>query len=255
MKKFSLFEILKKKYPLVPPEKLYSSVMCGEVRAAGEKVRDPKRLYPADTDISFSEKKYVSRGGFKLEKALDLWKIEVKDKIVLDAGASTGGFTDCLLKRGAALVHAVDSGYNQLDFSLRKDFRVVSHEKTNIMDLSSLSPSADIAVADLSFRSIAGAASKILSLTKEKFLIALIKPQFEERGTVKNFDGVIRSSEDLKKVLFETVKLLRDEKSFIKDIAESPFPGTKGNREFLCLITGSDFTPVDMIFGKIAEMA
>ncbi|MCQ2603994.1 MAG: TlyA family RNA methyltransferase [Spirochaetia bacterium] len=236
MKKIPLLEILKKKYPDIMPERLYSYIMCGEVLVDGGRVRDPKILFQSDIPVFISEKKYVSRGGFKLEKALSQWKLDVSGKVMLDAGSSTGGFTDCLLQHGASLVHAVDSGFNQLSSRLRNDSRVISHEKTNIMELGSLDPVPDMAVADLSFRSIVKAASQIISLTGDRVLIALVKPQFEERGLISGFDGVIRSSQDLKTVLQETVRLLFDDRTFVLDIIESPIHGTKGNREFLCRI-------------------
>ena len=102
-----------------------------------------------------------------------------------------------------------------------------------------LEPQPDLAVCDLSFRSIVHAASHILALTREKKLIALVKPQFEERGLVPGFDGVIRKEEDVRRVLAETERLLAEDNSYIKDMIESPILGTKGNREFLCIITDS----------------
>ena len=239
MKKVPLLTLLKKTYPEYSSDKLYSHILCGEVIVDGGVIKNPKELFPEDTPVVLADKKYVSRGGFKLEKALDIWHIDVKGKVVLDAGSSTGGFTDCLLQHGAALVHAVDSGSNQLDFKLRQNPAVLVREKTNIMDVTALDPQPDIAVCDLSFRSIVHAASHILSLTREKKLIALVKPQFEERGLVPGFDGVIKKEEDLRRVLAETERLLAEDNTYITDMIESPILGTKGNREFLCIITDS----------------
>ena len=239
MKKVPLLTLLKKTYPEYSSDKLYSHILCGEVIADGGVIKNPKELFPEDTPVVLADKKYVSRGGFKLEKALDTWHIDVKGKVVLDAGSSTGGFTDCLLQHGAVLVHAVDSGSNQLDFKLRQNPAVLVREKTNIMDVTALDPQPDIAVCDLSFRSIVHAASHILSLTREKKLIALVKPQFEERGLVPGFDGVIKKEEDLRRVLAETERLLAEDNTYITDMIESPILGTKGNREFLCIITDS----------------
>ncbi|MBO7094309.1 MAG: TlyA family RNA methyltransferase [Spirochaetia bacterium] len=239
MKKVPLLTLLKKTYPEYSSDKLYSHILCGEVIVDGGVIKNPKELFPEDTPVVLADKKYVSRGGFKLEKALDIWHIDVKGKVVLDAGSSTGGFTDCLLQHGAALVHAVDSGSNQLDFKLRQNPAVLVREKTNIMDVTALDPQPDIAVCDLSFRSIVHAASHILSLTREKKLIALVKPQFEERGLVPGFDGVIKKEEDLRRVLPETERLLAEDNTYITDMIESPILGTKGNREFLCIITDS----------------
>lgn len=239
MKKVPLLALLKKKYPDYDNDTLYSHILCGEVSVNGGVIRNPKELFSLDAPVEMLNRKYVSRGGFKLEKALDVWHIDVKDKVVLDAGSSTGGFTDCLLQHGAALVHAVDSGSNQLAYSLRQNPAVLVKEKTNIMDVQSLEPMPDFAVCDLSFRSIVHAASHILSLTREKKLIALVKPQFEERGLVPGFDGVIRKDEDVHRVMAETARLLAEDSSYIADIIESPILGTKGNREFLCIITDS----------------
>ena len=239
MKKVPLLTLLKKNYPGYSSDKLYSHILCGEVIADGGVIKNPKELFPEDTPVVLTDKKFVSRGGFKLEKALEHWSIDVKGKVVLDAGSSTGGFTDCLLQHGASLVHAVDSGSNQLDFKLRQNPAVLVKEKTNIMDVIDLEPQPDLAVCDLSFRSIVHAASHILSLTREKKLIALVKPQFEERGLVPGFDGVIRKDEDVRRVLAETERLLAEDKSYIIDMIESPILGTKGNREFLCIITDS----------------
>ena len=239
MRKVPLLTLLKKKYPGFSGDKLYSHILCGEVIVDGGVIKNPKELFSPDAEVVLADKKYVSRGGFKLEKALDYWHLDVKGKVVLDAGSSTGGFTDCLLQHGAALVHAVDSGSNQLDFKLRQNPAVLVREKTNIMDVESLDPQPDIAVCDLSFRSIVHAASHILSLTREKKLIALVKPQFEERGLVPGFDGVIRKDEDVRRVLAETERLLEEDNSYIVDMIESPILGTKGNREFLCIITDS----------------
>ena len=241
MKKVNLLTLLKKNYPEYSSDKLYSHILCGEVIADGGVIKNPKELFPEDTPVVLTDRKFVSRGGFKLEKALEHWKIDVKGKVVLDAGSSTGGFTDCLLQHGAACVHAVDSGSNQLDFKLRQNPAVLVREKTNIMDVApgDLEPQPDLAVCDLSFRSIVHAASHILSLTREKKLIALVKPQFEERGLVSGFDGVIKKEEDVRRVLAETARLLAEDNSYIADMIESPIQGTKGNREFLCIITDS----------------
>ncbi|MBQ3648472.1 MAG: TlyA family RNA methyltransferase [Spirochaetia bacterium] len=242
MKKVPLLTLLKNKYPEYSADKLYSHILCGEVVVDGGVIKNPKELFAPGTDVILTDKKYVSRGGFKLEKALMHWGIDVKGKVVLDAGSSTGGFTDCLLQHGTMQVHAVDSGSNQLDFKLRQNPAVLVREKTNIMELNpgDLEPQPDIAVCDLSFRSIVKAASHILSLTREKKLIALVKPQFEERGLVPGFDGVIKKDDDVRRVLAETARLLAEDGTYIKDMIESPILGTKGNREFLCIITDSD---------------
>ncbi len=235
MSNLSLLTLLNKRFGIDKKEENYALILCGNVLVNGEKIKNPAEKIDKDSEITIIKKKYVSRGGYKLEYALDHWKIAVEGKVFLDAGSSTGGFTDCLLQRGALFVHSVDVGYNQIDYLLRNDKRVILYEKTNIMDINSLSPAADIGVADLSFRSIANAASKILDLTLEKKLIALIKPQFET-GKSNLKKGIIENSLILKDTLLTVIDKLFDEKSFVEDIIPSPIKGTKGNSEFLFLI-------------------
>ena len=198
----------------------------------GERVRDPKRVVAEGSELRFAEKSFVSRGGDKLEHALEVWKIDVKDRTVLDAGSSTGGFTDCLLRRGAAAVHAVDVGFNQMHPGLRADPRVLVRERTNIMSVDSLEPVPLLAVCDLSFRSLRGAARHILALTSSRRLVALVKPQFEWENPGKDFDGVVRAVGDLANILADLADALQNEGVFVADAAESPIRGRSGNREF-----------------------
>ena len=127
MKKVPLLTLLKKNYPGYSSDKLYSHILCGEVIADGGVIKNPKELFPEDTPVVLADKKFVSRGGFKLEKALEHWSIDVKGKVVLDAGSSTGGFTDCLLQHGASLVHAVDSGTWQYATFLSAPLSMLHH--------------------------------------------------------------------------------------------------------------------------------
>jgi len=236
MSNASLLALLNERYGNDKKEENYALILCGNILVNGVKIKDPKEKVNKNSDITIIKKKYVSRGGNKLEYALDHWQIAADGKVFVDAGSSTGGFTDCLLKRSALCVHSVDVGYNQISYLLRNDRRVILHEKTNIMDICSLSPPADIGVADLSFRSIKNAASKILDLTAEKKLIVLIKPQFETEAY--NLEkGVIENPSVLKETLLTVIDKLFDEKSFVQDIVQSPIKGAKGNSEFFFLIT------------------
>jgi 23S rRNA (cytidine1920-2'-O)/16S rRNA (cytidine1409-2'-O)-methyltransferase len=245
MKKLPLLSLLHTRFPDQDRERLFARIMCGEVLVNGERVREPGRPVPVSAQISFTGGRYVSRGGFKLAHALDIWGIDVDGKVALDAGASTGGFTDVLLSRGASRVHAVDVGYNQLDYSLRTHERVVVHERTNIMDVAKLDPEPDFAVADLSFRSIVTAARHILSLTRENRLVALIKPQFETRDEqLEGFEGVVSDTEDLKRILSKVVGGLYREEVAILGTTPSPVKGRKGNVEFLFLLAGPGEVPV-----------
>lgn len=232
MKTQPLLRLLEKKFPNIPEKELFARIFCGEVKVNGERIRFPDKNVSVNAVIEFQLKKYVSRGGYKLEKVFEEIGDIAEGKTFIDAGSSTGGFTDCLLKHGAALVHAVDVGYNQLDYKLRKDTRVIVHERTNIMDIHSLDPHPDSAVADLSFRSIISAARHIFSLIKENWLVALIKPQFELQNPPNDFDGIIRSKEALQIVLNSVVQSLYKNSLFPKEILLSPVPGRKGNREF-----------------------
>ncbi|MBB6482234.1 TlyA family RNA methyltransferase [Spirochaeta isovalerica] len=254
MKKIKLLDILCSLYPDLERKELFSEVMCGKVKINGETIRDPKRMVSSDVKPEIARKKYVSRGGYKLEKVLRFWEIDINGKGFLDAGASTGGFTDCLLQNGASFVHAVDVGYNQLDYSLRVDDRVFVHEKTNIMHLDFLDPPPSGAVADLSFRSINDAASKILSLTTERYLIALVKPQFEIRQPDDSFDGILRDSEEILRVAMEVLYRLREENCFVTRVDLSPVKGKKGNQELLFYITDKETISVEDIQDKLESL-
>lgn len=180
--------------------------------------------------------RYVSRGGLKLEKALSEFAIDVTGKTALDVGASSGGFTDCLLVHGAAHVFAVDVGYGQLDWKLRTDPRVAVFEKTNIryLDRSSLPGDAGLATIDASFISLKLVLPSVKALlTARHEVIALIKPQFEVgRGKVGK-GGVVRSVEEHARVIEgirESATALGYE---VVGVTESPLLGPKGNKEFL----------------------
>jgi 23S rRNA (cytidine1920-2'-O)/16S rRNA (cytidine1409-2'-O)-methyltransferase len=219
-------------YPETPRERLYSRVLAGDVQVDGALERDPKVGVTDDAEIVVSSRRFVSRGGFKLDAALETWKIEVADKVLLDAGCSTGGFTDALLQRGARAVHAVDVGTAQLDWKLRSDPRVLVREGTNIMAVTSLDPRPDGAVADLSFRSLRGAAAHILSLTAAGWLIALVKPQFEWMNPPAEFDGIV-PDDRLDGIIAALETDLQTEGVAMTDRLASPVRGRKGNQEFL----------------------
>lgn len=244
----TLLEKMRAEFPYLSPDEIFGYIMCGEVLVNGEKVVNPKLHVKNDAVIEVATKKYVSRGGLKLQEALSRWNINCKGKVFLDAGSSTGGFTDALLQRGAAGVHSVDVGYNQLAYSLRINPLVYVHEKTNIMEVEELDPAADAGVVDLSFRSITGAASKIIELVKEKWLIALVKPQFEVSvPDRKVFNGVITDKSLLLDTVIETTRSILKEGLSISDVILSPVTGRKGNTEFFFYITkGGRATPKDI---------
>ncbi len=236
-KKIQAIELLKRQFPDIDAARLQGYIAGRNVKVDGETIVDASQKVSSLSTAVIDIPKYVSRGGVKLEHALESFHLDVSGKVCLDAGASTGGFTDCLLQHGAAAVHSVDVGYNQLDYRLRTDERVIVHERTNILHIQTLTPPASIAVADLSFRSIRGVASHILSLTTQKKLIFLIKPQFEVDPETEGFNGIITDDELLKETMDQVYSTLVEEGVGIHGLLLSPITGRKGNREFLALLT------------------
>jgi 23S rRNA (cytidine1920-2'-O)/16S rRNA (cytidine1409-2'-O)-methyltransferase len=174
--------------------------------------------------------------------------------VCLDAGASTGGFTDCLLSRGALNVHAVDVGYNQLAWKLRSDERVFVHERTNLMDLhpGDLIPEPTFAVADLSFRSLRGAASRLLELTRGGTVLALVKPQYENPKE-DGFDGVVRTNAARAGVLESLRTDLPKEGVFVRNAAASRVTGRKGNAEIFLLLGREPAQDMDKVNVQITK--
>jgi 23S rRNA (cytidine1920-2'-O)/16S rRNA (cytidine1409-2'-O)-methyltransferase len=186
---------------------------------------------------------YVSRGGLKLEKALRHFQIHVKDKVALDVGASTGGFTHCLISHGAARVYSVDCGYGQLDWKLRNDPRVLVLERRNIryLEASDLPSLADLATIDVSFISLRLVLPKVKSvLSPGGEIIALIKPQFEVGKGKVGKGGVVRSDAEHVRVIDEIKQAATGLGFTTRDLTESPLLGPKGNKEFLIYLTDPD---------------
>jgi 23S rRNA (cytidine1920-2'-O)/16S rRNA (cytidine1409-2'-O)-methyltransferase len=221
-------------------ERARALIMAGDVIIGDHKVDKPGQL--VDTTLAVRIKNdlpFVSRGGLKLQKALEYFAIDVNGLTVVDVGASTGGFTDCLLQRGAAHVYAVDVGYGQLAWKLRQDVRVLSLEKTNIryLEPETLPTLPDMAVIDASFISLDKILPNTLRLVKRSgTIIALIKPQFEVgRGEVGK-GGVVREPEKHAAVIESVCSLAESLHLEVIGVTESPITGPKGNREFLvCL--------------------
>ncbi len=256
MSGFTLLEALKLRFPELTKEEIYAKILCGEILVNGHRERNPKVTVDARSVLSTAGRKYVSRGGIKLERALTLWNIDCSGKVFLDAGSSTGGFTDCLLHFGAAGVHAVDVGYNQLAYSLRIDSRVYVHEKTNIMEAGTFKPHPDAGVADLSFRSIHGAAAAILNFVRERWMIALVKPQFEiDQTEYPSFSGVITDPQMLKNTINSVIEKMAAEGVYVSEAALSPIRGRKGNVEFLLLLKDREEQPVSAVKKRVEELA
>ena len=212
-------------------EKAQALILAGQVLVAGQKSDKPGRALEADIAIELLERMpYVSRGGYKLAAALDHWNLDPRGWTCLDVGASTGGFTDVLLQRGAASVWAVDVGHGQLDWKLRNDPRVVVKEGVNVrlLDPGSWSQNFDLAVCDVSFIS---ATFVVHALGAPRFIV-LVKPQFEVGREQVGKGGIVRDPE-LHRAACDRVRAAVEGLGFKTDIIESPILGAEGNREFL----------------------
>jgi len=220
-------------------EKAKAAVMAGLVLADGERIEKSGAKVPRTAAITVkgAPHPYVSRGGLKLEKAIRTFGIGRAGRVMLDIGASTGGFTDCALKNGAAHVYAIDVGYNQLDWSLRQDARVTVMERTNFRYLKPedlRGPRPDFAAIDVSFISL----RIILPVLKEMLppgagVVALIKPQFEAGREAVGKSGVVRDPAVHEEVLARVCGFARDEGYGLQGLTWSPITGGEGNIEFL----------------------
>lgn len=240
--------------------------MAGEVLVSGQRETKSGRLVPEDIPIEIraDPHPFVSRGGFKLKKALSSFRVDVAGTVALDVGASTGGFTDCLLKSGANRVYAVDVGYGQLAWSLRRDPRVVVRERVNARYLGpeDVPEPVDVITVDVSFISLA----KVLPALKQRLrdggdILALVKPQFEAGPERVGRGGIVRDPavhrEVLGRVCVEAVSLGLE----VLGLTHSPVKGDKGNMEFFVhlrkpLKEGAAGTPPDAVeIARVVESA
>lgn len=213
-------------------------ILAGTVRVNGVLTDKQAALVPAEAaiDVASGTAPYVSRGGGKLEAALDAWSVDPAGLVAMDVGASTGGFTDCLLQRGARRVYAVDVGYGQLDWKLRQDARVVVLDRQNIryLDRAAVPEPVDLAVIDVSFISLTLVLPCVAPfLGRSARVIALVKPQFEVGKGQVGRGGIVRDDEQRRAV---TAKVLACAESLgfrSLGVLDSPVPGQKGNREIL----------------------
>jgi 23S rRNA (cytidine1920-2'-O)/16S rRNA (cytidine1409-2'-O)-methyltransferase len=220
-------------------EKAKAAVMAGLVLADGERIEKSGAKVPRSVAITVkgAPHPYVSRGGLKLEKAIASFGIAMEGRVMLDIGASTGGFTDCALKNGAACVYAIDVGYNQLDWSLRQDSRVRVMERTNFRYLKPediIGPRPDFAAIDVSFISL----RLILPTLKELLppgagVVALIKPQFEAGREAVGKSGVVRDPAVHEEVIGRVCGFAEAEGYGLQGLTYSPITGGEGNIEFL----------------------
>src|SRR4051812_36882700 len=217
--------------------KAQALILAGSVVAGDHRVEKPGQLLDPACELRVKEQlKYVSRGGLKLEKALDHFGLDPQRRVCVDLGASTGGFTDVLLQRGAARVHAVDVGYGQLHPRLRGDPRVVVHERVNARALSPdlLRERVSAAVADLSFISLRLVLPALVSVLAEpSFCVVLVKPQFEAGRAEVGKGGVVRDPAVHARVVAQVEEDLRGRGLAVLGSTESPILGPAGNREFL----------------------
>ena len=216
-------------------------IMAGKVFVNDQRIDKPGTPVSEDDDIVLkgTDIPYVSRGGLKLKEALKAFKIKVDGFVCLDVGASTGGFTDCLLQHGASCIFAVDVGYGQLDWKLRQDPRVVVIERTNIRDMpaDTLPRLVDLVTIDVSFISLKIVVPSIIKFLKQNSrIIALIKPQFEVGKGKVGKGGVVRDSDLHDKVIKDITEFFTKTGLKCGSVIPSPIFGSKGNKEFLILI-------------------
>lgn len=215
-------------------------IMAGEVMAGTVRVAKPSQKFAPEVELTVKARpRFVGRGGFKIEGALDAFKIDPTGWICADIGASTGGFTDCLLQKGAARVHAIDVGTNQLVWKLRNDPRVLSQEKFNAryMKEEDLGEKVHLAVMDLSFISLTKVLPAVFSvLDQGGSVVALVKPQFELSREEVGKGGIVRDPAMHQKAVEKIRVFVESEGREWRGVIESPITGTDGNVEFLAWI-------------------
>ncbi|MDX2495457.1 MAG: TlyA family RNA methyltransferase [Desulfuromusa sp.] len=233
-----LDKLLVQRGVVVSRERARALILAGKVIVDDHRVDKvgAQVLVDADLRLKGEEIPYVSRGGLKLEKAIQEFNLEIEDKIAIDVGASTGGFSDCLLQHGAKKIYAVDVGYGQLAWTLREDSRVVNLERCNIRHLqpTQLDDIPTLAVIDASFISLTKVLPNTLSLLSDDAeIIALIKPQFEVGKGQVGKGGVVKDEEQHVLVVKQISDLAIELNCLVHGVTESPILGPKGNREFL----------------------
>ena len=226
-------------------ERAQALILAGKVLVNEQKLEKAGTQVEAEADVRLlgEDLKYASRGGLKLERAIDHWHIEVAGKVCIDVGASTGGFTDCLLQHGAARVIAVDTGYGQMDFNLRQDSRVRLLEKTNARYLTDefIAEKVDLIVIDVAFISATLVLPAVVNAAfpqsgeerRGRKVIVLVKPQFEAGREFVSKGGIVRDEGAQLASVEKVRRALLDLGCGNTDVIESPILGAEGNREFL----------------------
>jgi 23S rRNA (cytidine1920-2'-O)/16S rRNA (cytidine1409-2'-O)-methyltransferase len=216
-------------------------IMAGKVTVSGKVITKPGTQVDQDASLELSEKMpYVSRGGFKLAHALDEFKLDVTSLTAMDTGASTGGFTDCLLQHGARRVYAIDVGYGQLDYKLRQDPRVVVMERVNAHHPFSMPEKVNIATIDLSFISATKVIPNVIEhLAPPGYMIILLKPQFEAERKEVPKGGIIKDFQVHARVIGRFIVWTTNHGLRLHGLVASPILGAEGNKEFLVFLTAS----------------
>ncbi len=219
-------------------EKAKALIMEGRVYVNGQKEDKPGSVFPDECEIEIKGEKlkYVSRGGLKLEKAIDVFGVMLTDLICLDIGASTGGFTDCMLQNKAGKVYSVDVGYGQLDYSLRNDDRVICMERTNFRYVTrdDIPEEIDFASCDVAFISLDKILQPAYDLLKDGgYMVSLIKPQFEAGKNKVGKNGVVSDPKVHREVIEKILNVSKDTGFIVCGLDFSPVKGPKGNIEYL----------------------
>ena len=259
MRKTRLDILLVERGLVESPRKAQSLIMAGKVLVDDAVVDKPGKRFPEGTHVVIREGlPYVSRGGIKLEHALDRFRVDLAGRIVADVGASTGGFTDCVLQRGASRVYAIDVGYGQFAWRLRQDPRVTVLERTNIRYLQGLPELVDLTTVDVAFISLELVLPRVVSLVHgEGEILALVKPQFEARREQVLKGGVVKDPAVHRSVLEKVTAWAVAHALQVRGLIPSPLRGPAGNVEFFLYLTlreGLDSSSADeAIASALAE--
>jgi 23S rRNA (cytidine1920-2'-O)/16S rRNA (cytidine1409-2'-O)-methyltransferase len=258
-KKERLDILLVEKGIITSRERAKTCIMAGEVFVNGQRVDKVGEKVPVSANIEFKGKTmpYVSRGGYKLEKAMKQYPIDLNGKVCMDIGASTGGFTDCMLQNGASKVFAVDVGYGQFAWKLRVDPRVVCMERTNVryLTVDDIGEKLDFASIDVSFISLKKIMPATISLLKDDGeVVALIKPQFEAGREKIGKKGVVRDIEVHKEVVYDIIDFLIEKDLNVLGVSFSPIKGPEGNIEYLVYFTKDKERSTDFNRDQIEEI-
>ena len=218
-------------------EKAQALIMAGEVLVGTQKIEKPSTKIDSEAEITIKGKPFpfVSRGGIKLDFALNHFSVDVKDKLVMDVGSSTGGFSDCLLQRGAQKVYAIDVGYGQLAWKLQKDSRIIAIERQNVRYLTKehVPEMVDLITIDVSFISLIKVIPRVINFLQEQGeILCLVKPQFEVGKGEVGKKGIVKETEKHKRVVKEIETFSQNSGLQPKGSVESPILGAKGNKEF-----------------------